>query len=101
MMPSKLVKRKSWGFVRLEFGGGNTHAAEGKYPGLGLGRRAAESDDEEEDYGHQQQRTRRKSFSKLLLDRDKSKDREDHQTPQGGLEQVHELGSANQFGGEP
>jgi serine/arginine repetitive matrix protein 2 len=83
MTPSKLVKRKSLGFVRLGFGGGNAHATEGKYPGLGLGlgRRAADSDDEEEDYGHQQQRTRRKSFSKLLLDRDKSKDREDHETP--------------------
>jgi len=78
MTPSKLIKRKSLGFVRLGFGGGNAHATEGKFPGLelGLGRRAAESDDEEEDYGHQQQRTRRKSFSKLLLDRDKSKDRE-------------------------
>jgi len=51
------------GFVTLGFGGGNAHAAEGKYPGLGLGlgRRAADSNDEE-DYGNQQQRTRRKSF---------------------------------------
>jgi len=80
--PSKIVKKKSLGFVRLGFGGGNTHATEGKCPGLGLGlgRRAADSD-EEEDYGKLQQRTRRKSLSKLLLDRDKSKDREDHETP--------------------
>jgi hypothetical protein len=58
----------------------------GKYPnlGLGLGRRAADSD-EEEDYGYQQQqRTRRKSFSRLLLDHNKSKDREDHETPTKG-----------------
>ena len=57
--------------------------AEGKYPGLGLGlgRRAEDCDDREEAYGHQQQRTSRKSFSKLLLDREKYKDREDHQTP--------------------
>jgi len=83
MTPSKLVKRKSLGFVRFGFGGGNAHAMEGKYPGLGLalGPRAADSDDEEEDYGPQQQRTRRKSFLKLLLDRDKSKDPEDHDTP--------------------
>ena len=67
--------------LRLVFGGGNAHAAEGKYPGLGLGRRAVDSDDEEGDYGHQLQRTRRKSFLKLLLNHDKSKDREDHQTP--------------------
>ena len=87
MTPSKLVKRKSLGFVRLAFGAGTTEekpASAGKYPtlGLGLGRRAADSDDEE-DYGdqQQQQRTRRKSFSKLLLDRDKSKDRDNHETP--------------------
>ena len=79
MTPSKIVKRKSLDFVRLEFGGGNAHAAEGKYPGLGLGRRAADSDDEE-DSGNQQ-RTRGKTLSKLLLDRDKSKDQEDHDTP--------------------
>ena len=81
MTPSKIVKRKSLGFVRwfvrLGFRGGDAHATEGKYPGLGLGlgRHAADSDDEEEDYGNQQQRTRRKSFLKLLLYRDKSKDR--------------------------
>jgi len=81
MTPSKIVKRKSLEFVRLGFGGDNAHATEGKYPGLrlGLGRRAADSDDEED--GNQQQRTRWKLFSKLLLDRDKSKDREDHDTP--------------------
>ena len=87
MTPSKLVKRKSLGFVRLGFGGGGAHVAEekqAKYPGLGLGlgRHALDSEDEEEDYGEQQQqRTRRKSFSGLLLDCDKSKDRNDHKTP--------------------
>jgi hypothetical protein len=63
-----------------------------------LGRRAADCDEEEEDYGNQQQPTRRKLFSKLSLDRAKSKDREDHEIPL--KEGVHELGSANQFGGE-
>ena len=64
MTPRKLVKRKSLGFVRLEYGGGGTHATEGKqpvgkYPGLelGLGRRV--DSDDEEDHGNQQQRTRR------------------------------------------
>jgi hypothetical protein len=76
-------RRKSLEFVRVGFGGGNAYPTEDKYPGLGLGlgRRAADSDDGEEDYGNQQDRTRRKPFSKLLLDRDKSKDREDHETP--------------------
>jgi hypothetical protein len=47
MTPSKIVKRKSLGFVRLGFGGGNAHAMEGEYLGLGLGvgRRAADRDD--------------------------------------------------------
>jgi hypothetical protein len=83
MTPSKLVTRKSLG---LGHGGGDTQATEekqpvGKYPGLGLvlGRRV--DSDDKEDYGNQQQRTRRKSFSTLLLNRDKPKDREDHETP--------------------
>jgi hypothetical protein len=80
--PSNLVKRKSLGF--------GAHAIEekplpviagGKYPGLGLGRRTADSKEEVvvEDYGDQQQqeqRTRRKSFSILLLDCDKSKSKD-------------------------
>lgn len=87
LTPSKLIKRKSLGFVRLGFGGGSAHATEerqqaGKYPGLGLGLgRCAESDDEEEDYGDQRQRTRRKSFLRMLLDHDKPKEREDHEMP--------------------
>ena len=99
MTPSKLVNWKNLGFVSLGFCRGIAHATEGKHLGLGLalGPRAADSDDEE-DYGHQQQRTRQESFLKLLLDRDKSEDRED--ASQGGLEGIHELGSANQFGGE-
>ena len=55
MTPSKLGKRKSLGFVRLEFCGRTTEekpANAGKYPtlGLGLGRRASGSD-----HGDQQQ----------------------------------------------
>ena len=50
------MKRKNLGFVKLEFGGGDAHAEEGKYPGLGLGlgRRATDSDNGE-GYGNQQQ----------------------------------------------
>ena len=58
MIPSKLGKRKSLGFVRLEFGGGTseeepTNAR--KYPTLrlGFGQRAVDSD--EGDHGDQQQ----------------------------------------------
>ena len=110
MTPSKLVKSKSLGFVRLGYErphvGGGTHATEekqpvGKYPGLGLGLGRRVDSDAEEDYGNQQQRTRRKSFSRLLLDRDKPKDREDHGNAyQGRVARVHGLGLANQLGGE-
>jgi len=66
----------------LGFGGGGARATEekqqvGKYPGWDWGW----VDNEEEDYGHQRQRTRRKLFSRMLLDCDKLKDREEHETP--------------------
>ncbi|KIM35749.1 hypothetical protein M413DRAFT_325892 [Hebeloma cylindrosporum] len=82
MTPSKLVKRKSLGFVRLGFGAGHPteEKQSAKYP---LGRRVGDSDgeeEEEEEYGDQQPRTRRKSFSRLLLDRDKPNPK-DHDTP--------------------
>jgi hypothetical protein len=83
MTPSKLVKRKSLGFVRLGFGVGNSHATEGKYPGLGLGlgrvpriatmRRRIMDISSSERGGNRSQ--------SLLPDRDKSKDRDDHETP--------------------
>ena len=47
--------------------------------GTVLGRRAADSDEDDHGDQQQQQGTRWKSFSRLLLDRDKSKDRDDHE----------------------
>lgn len=87
MTASKLVKRKSLGVCKVGIWWGHDRGeAPGKCPSLGLcwcWRRHVVDSDVEEGYGDQQQQhpARRILFSRLILHRDKSKDRDDHKTP--------------------
>jgi hypothetical protein len=77
-------KGRVWGLLSGNLVGAmRTRQRKGKEntPGWGWVEVRVDSDDEEDSGDHQLQRTRRKSFLRWLLDRDKSNDRDYLETP--------------------
>ena len=121
--PTKLVKRKSFGFIHLGrgfggHGGGENEVfgrdddkdnnkpakATGKvqnherYRGLGLGRAGASVGVDDDEGGETPKRNQQRSFSRLLMDRDKEKEKENEDS-QCQLSPLQEKEGAHSFMG--